>query len=221
MNFHARRSVDPDVMGDCALSHGTTFLGIHLDNKLSFDTHIEHVCKNLNKSYFALLKLKASLEHDAMLDAYYALCHSRISYGCLLWGRAREWQRVFISQKRIVRLLFGLPSRESCREYFKQHSILTFPSLYVLKAVLYVRQNYDSFPKHVRHYNTRDVGLPLVRHRTALFQKSPRYDFVKLYNKLPGSIAEITDFKHFKRKVKQLLIGGGYYSRQEYLDDTF
>ena len=90
VNFHARRPVQPAVMVNCALSRETCFLGIHIDENLNFGKHIEHVCGTLNRSYFAMLKLKGSLEHRCMIDAYYALCHSRITYGCLLWGRARD-----------------------------------------------------------------------------------------------------------------------------------
>ena len=96
---------------------------------------------------------------------------------------------------------------------------MTFPSIYILKAVLYVRQNIHKFESHDQPYNTRHCGLPLIQHRTALFQKSPNYNFVKLYNKLPIGISQITNYNKFKSKVKSLLLQAAYYTQQEYLDD--
>ena len=221
INFHARRPISESMIGDHILSQETNFLGIRIDNRLTFESHVDHVCQCLNRAYFALMKLKGSLDHDSMLNAYYALCHSRLAYGCLLWGRARDWHRVFVSQKRIVRLLFGLTFRESCRDYFRQHSILTLPGIYnILKAVMYIKQNIDDFPRHDQPYNTRHQGLPLTQHRTTLFQKSPHFDFVKLYNKLPEAVSSISNHNAFKKKVKSILIRGCYYSQQEYLDDS-
>ena len=217
MNFHNRRPIASESLGGCPVSHVTNFLGIALDDRLTFDDQIESVCKSLNRAYFALLKLRPSLDHESLLQAYYALCHSRLAYGCLLWGRATEWGRVFVSQKRIVRLVFGLAGRESCRECFKQHRILTFPSIYILKAALYVKRNIDQLSNYDRPYNVRHGNLPLARHRTTLFQKSPHYDFIKIYNKLPETIIQTSSYNRFKVQVKDLLVRGGYYSQREYL----
>ena len=156
-----------------------------------------------------------------MLNAYYALCYSRLAYGCLLWGGARDWQRVFVAQKRIIRLLFGLPSRESCRVYIRQNNILTFPCTYILKALVYIKQKMNDFAKYYRPYNTRHVDLPIAQHRTALYQKSPHYNFIKMFNKLPETVREISSPRAFKFRVRELLIRGGYYSQQEFLDDVF
>ena len=221
VNFHSRRPVQAAVLENGVLSQEVNFLGIRIDSRLVFDKHIDSVCGSLNRCYFALLKLKASLGRASVMDAYYALCHSRLAYGCLLWGESRDWRRVFVSQKRIVRLLFDLPNRESCRPYFKRHSLLTFPCIFIYKAVLYVRQNINDFPRNNRPYNTRHLGFSSVRHRTALYERSPRYSFIRLYNRLPESVTQLPTYGQFKHKVREILVRGGYYSQQEYLDDVW
>ena len=131
-----------------------------------------------------------------------------------------EWRRVFIAQKRIVRLLFGLNNRETCRDYFRLKSLLTFPSIYILKAVTYVKLHIDEFSDTPSPYNTRNNFLPELQHRSALFERGPWYSFVRLYNKLPKEVKLAGSVKQFKCAVKELLLDKAYYSQQEYLADN-
>lgn len=96
------------------------FLGSYLDPKLSWSCQIDHICKKLNSSYFALLKLKHTVTPATLLQIYYSLVYPHLSYNIILWGTATEINRVFVAQKRTIRLMFNLGNRESCREYFRE-----------------------------------------------------------------------------------------------------
>ncbi|KAJ8909787.1 hypothetical protein NQ315_011197 [Exocentrus adspersus] len=61
----------------------------------------------------------------SVIDTY-----SHLSYNIVIWGRAASVNRVFILQKRIIRLIFGIPPRQSCRDCFIRNKILTLPSIY-------------------------------------------------------------------------------------------
>ena len=39
--------------------------------------------------------------------------------------QSKNVSRVFVLQKRILRLIFNMPQQSSCREYFKAHKIFT------------------------------------------------------------------------------------------------
>ena len=162
------------------------------------------------------------MDAGGLLQAYYALCYSHMAYGVLVWGRSTEWRRIFVAQKRVVRLVFDLGWRESCRETFRRNGLLTLPCIYILKAVVYVKTYLHLFPTTIHAYATRNTNcLKTSAHNTALFEKSPQYDFVKLYNKLPGEIRSINDIKSFKARVKIILINEVFYSHSEYLDFNF
>ena len=75
LNFHSRRPLEHSMLGDVGLSHEVNFLGIHIDDRLIFDQHIDQVCNSLNRAFFAILKLKWCLDREAVLSAYYALCY--------------------------------------------------------------------------------------------------------------------------------------------------
>ena len=221
LNFHLRRALPPGVLTTINFEECCKFLGVVVDQHLSFVGHIESLCKKLNTSYFALMKLRNCLSTSGLLEAYYALCYSHMSYNILIWGRAPQWTRVFISQKRLLRLIFSLDHRESCRPIFESHNLLTLPSIYILKAVTYVHKNFNKFEKLQHGYSTRNgENLVTASHASTFFERSPQFDFVRVYNKLPLSIRSSKSITGFKTITKRLLLSRTYYSYQDYLDDN-
>ena len=210
--------MDLDVGDGATVCGNVKFLGMVLDQSLKFGDQVAQVCSRLNKAFFALSRLKLSLTLSGVLSAYYALAYSIMSYCVIGWGRATEWKRVFIIQKRMIRLIFNLSPRESCRNTFVLSGLLTFPCIYIYKAVVFVKKNPHQFSVPNHNYNTRNTDmLSLVPHSTSLFEKSPQYSFAKMFNALPGDIRGIADVRRFKLAVKEFLIRGAYYSYQEYL----
>ncbi|KAI8423332.1 hypothetical protein MSG28_014346 [Choristoneura fumiferana] len=57
-----------------------------------------------------------------------------MSYGMLIWGKAADIETIFILQKRAVRSIYNLGSRDSLRERFKEINILTVASQYIHDA---------------------------------------------------------------------------------------
>ena len=53
------------------------------------------------------------------LNKYYAYIHSILSYGIIFWGRSSNVNKLFILQKKIVRIITNSRVRESCREALK------------------------------------------------------------------------------------------------------
>ena len=91
MNFKQR------VKSDCHLNirydqtdikeiEVTKFLGLHIDNKVNWKTHIEQVCKRLSQSSYALYRLKKNVNQHALLTAYHGYVASIIRYGIIFWA---------------------------------------------------------------------------------------------------------------------------------------
>ncbi len=51
-------------------------LGIHLDELLTFDYHIKHLCSKLDKSLYCINRTKNFLSSKALKTLYYSLVHS-------------------------------------------------------------------------------------------------------------------------------------------------
>lgn len=203
-------------------SKTSKFLGVNVSEKLNWLEHVKFIRKKISKAYYAILNLKNILDISGQLNVYFALVHSILSYGIVLWGNCPNAIQIFKSQKRIIRLLCNLCNRTSCKSSFVQYKILTFPCIYIYKCLLLVKQNSVAYEKNcsTHNYSTRHANLPRVAlHATAKFEKSPTYSSVKLFNKLPNTIQCLPQ-KQYKQQIKSLLLNKAYYSVNEYLHDN-
>ena len=103
INFHLQRPVPNHIVlyENVTRSESAKLLGTFLDHKLSWTNHVDHVCKKLNKAYFAMLQLKSTLDKDSLVNIYYSLAYSHLSFNIMAWGRTIELQRVFVGQKKL------------------------------------------------------------------------------------------------------------------------
>ena len=109
----------------------TKFLGVVIDEKLSWGPHIEYLRKKLRSTTRALNRIKHSVPGEHYQQIYSALLESHLAYGISVWGSALKDQpndKLFITQKRCIRILFGdlnayLDKHATCaraRPYTKQ-----------------------------------------------------------------------------------------------------
>ena len=63
----------------------TTFLGVVIDNKLSWKAHVKHISNKISKSIAILKLVKYSFPTDALRVIYMALIFSHLNYCNLFW----------------------------------------------------------------------------------------------------------------------------------------
>ncbi len=87
------------------------YLGFQLDSKLNHNLHVEKLCSKLSLYCHITRKIKDHLTVDASRNIYYALIHSIVSYGLLVWGRrllnGPVAEKLHKLQNKIVLNLFG------------------------------------------------------------------------------------------------------------------
>jgi hypothetical protein len=49
-------------------------------------------------------------------------------YGTVFWGNSTEAKKIFLLQKKIIRIMMGMERSESCTPVFKELKILTLAS---------------------------------------------------------------------------------------------
>lgn len=196
------------------------FLGVFLDPELRWDVHTVNLAKKLRSGVFLLRNLSRNVSRVALLTAYYAVCHSHLSYATILWGRSSGCSRIFALQRRAVRVVYGLEYREDYRRAFIDLGVLTLPSIYILQCLLYVRENLHLFDESAdfHAYNTRyrsDLRAPYYRLERC--QRGPFYNAVKAYNKLSSDIKYL-NLLTFKKRTKKFLIIHVFYTFDEFLN---
>lgn len=202
-------------------SESVNFLGTMLDSDLTWQQHVDGVASKLNSAYYAIGCLKNKFNRETLITAYYGIFYPHLSYAILVWGLSPHSHRLFILQKRVMRLIFDIKQRETCKESFKNNNILTMVCIYIYKTLTFIHSNQSGFETRadVHNYNTRHSNLLcLSQHNHSYFERSPVYSGIKLYNTLPLGLRQLPVSRAFKSRLKKFLGRHAFYSVPDFVE---
>jgi hypothetical protein len=109
------------------------YLGVLVDQRLSFKDHISYVCKRVSKLTGLVYKVRDILIRDNLLLFYNYYVKPVIQYGVLVYGGTSKNKLlpIVLRQKRFLRGVFRLRFRDHVTCKFEAHSFLTVHELYV------------------------------------------------------------------------------------------
>lgn len=195
----------------------TKFLGIQIDEKISWKTQLESICTKLNTYAYTLYMLSKDVDRESVLQAYHGYVASTLRYGIIFWGNATNVSSVLRAQKRCIRAICQLKRTDSCKPYFKDLQLLTVPSLYIYETAVYVRMNPHLFIRNLKP--RRYDHLCLKACKTTFMQKSIFVMAPKIYNTLPEVLRTEKNIRLFKKRLNKLLNNKMYYTVSEFLND--
>ena len=189
------------------------FLGIYLDENLTWKKQVNKVKSIVSRSIFAMNKVKNLLPRDALKTLYYALVHCNLMYGLLVWGNAPSVQKLVILQKRAIRIIHKKGYRAHTEPLFKTSQILKLTDLYKCQVRLFMHDHKtnklpNSFvnlfhrPNH-QTATTRYTADNLYRERprTKFSESLPKHTFIMLWNNLNDATKQIDNRNIFKNTM--------------------
>ena len=81
------------------------FLGLFLDNKLTWKAHSRELAIKLSKACYAIRAIKSFVSLKVLITIYYSYFHSLLMYGVIFWGNSPISKDIFKFQKRIIRII--------------------------------------------------------------------------------------------------------------------
>ena len=89
------------------------YLGVYIDNKLTWKIQIEHLSSKLSKACSMICKLRHYVPLSTLKLIYYLLFHSNIQYLLPIWGGVAKsyLYNHKILQNKILRAILFCPSR--------------------------------------------------------------------------------------------------------------
>jgi hypothetical protein len=116
-------------------TQNTTFLGLVIDNTLSWKTHIDSLLPKLSSACYAIRSLKSFMSLENLRMVCFSYVHSLISYGIIFWGNSPYSKS--IKKKKVVRIVMNAGIRDSCRDMFKElkHFSASF-SVYLFRTII-------------------------------------------------------------------------------------
>ena len=96
---------------DCA-EPATKFLGLFIEDSLSWKCHMADVNSKISRTIFTINQVKHFLPYVSMKILYFSLVYPHILYGILAWGNANvaTLQKTFVLQKKELCALCIMPN---------------------------------------------------------------------------------------------------------------
>ena len=98
------------------------FLGITINNKLNWNSHINKVTNKISKTVGIVNKLRSFLPSGVLQTIYNTLILPHMTYGILAWGR--HTNTIYKIQKRAIRIIAASKYNAHTEPMFKQLNLL-------------------------------------------------------------------------------------------------
>ena len=188
------------------------FLGIFIDDKMRFKSHIDFICTKISKSIGILYHLKGYLPTPSLISLYYSIVYPYLIYCTSIWGGTYTsyLKPLEVLQKRCIRLVTNSPYLAHTDPLFKRNGLLKLSDIYKFKIATYAYKNRNSIQSDYlrpHDHNTR-FRSDLLPHyeRLATTSQSLHYVLPNIWNTIPTDIKNSESVFIFKRNYKRFLI---------------
>ena len=196
------------------------YLGVNLDSKLNFKSHICIIENKVARSVGILSKLCYLFPSSALLLLYYSFIHPHLLFRLPLWGNANQsyLNRLQLLRNKAIPIIPDSKLRMPTNPQYYKLRILKLPELYTLEIGKLMHQySHHTLPQpfstfftpissvHERFTRAKTENkLYIPKFSTARSQKFFKYQGTKICNLIPIEIKQLT-FQKFKIEYKKKL----------------
>jgi hypothetical protein len=199
------------------------YLGLILDNKMSFKKHITSVCQGLSKAHGVLHALSFILPFSSLKTLFYSLFISKFSNTLVIWGGVPLCTKkpVITLMNRTLRSILRVRYVDNVplirtNELYRQSKILKLDDMYKFKllqfmnrALFHDQRLFESFfaplvPQHF--HDTRGVRLNLPPVRLEIEKNGTVFNCVKHFNELPDDFRINCSQSILKTKFRDFIL---------------
>ena len=124
------------------------FLGITINNKLNWNSHINKLTNKISKTVGILNKLRSFLPSGVLQTIYNTLILPHMTYGILAWGR--HTNTIHTIQKRAIRIIAASKYNAHTEPLFKQLNLLKACDICKLQILYFYHKLINrQLPKYV------------------------------------------------------------------------
>lgn len=173
------------------------FLGLHINESLSWDTHIETVSRKLSRVLGIMYRVRKTLPKSALITIYNSLFLPQLNYQILNWSYSSRADTILKLQKRAVRAIESVHYRAHTDPLFKKNKILKLPDLAhrskLRFAYHYLRSNLPASLQNFEVTRGTDIHCYQTRYSSQPRQSSSRTNFTqrRIRHELSPLILEI------------------------------
>ena len=198
------------------------YLGVHIDEFLSWDVHIEYIYKKLIKFTSLFYKVRNILPTACLHKLYFAFVHPHILYGIEVYANTckTKLDKLMKLNNKLIRILLNKKWLTPVKELYIELDVLPIPLLHEMKILdlihkcLYEKQlvpdvfrNYFIEKNSVHSHNTRRGKNLFLRSVSSNFGKrNTAFHGSKTWNCLPENFKLCSSNILFKKLIKKYLM---------------
>ena len=197
------------------------YLGLIFDSNLNFKSHIDTIASKMSKNVGIMCKVSNFLPRNVLLSIYYAIIHPYLNYCIEAWYSGPQFatNKLFVLQKRAIRIITGAYHLDHTVELFKELKILTLKNVYLCNMGTYLYKcinlvNFDvdlleyvNAHTNQHHYVTRansQITLPLYSRTRS--QSSIYYQGCKIWNGIDAAVRDSQTVSSFRFRFRHSLL---------------
>ena len=196
----------------------TKYLGIIIDEQMTWKEHIELVCTKLRRLTSMFYKVRKKIPTVALRQLYFAFAYSAIQYGVEIYANTKKTflNELNVLNNRILRILQFKNRRTKVSEMFRQYETLPVKQLHDYKLCLFVFKclccpellptalsTYFTQNMNFHNHNTRaSRNIHIERHNTYSGKRSLHYRAAIVWNELPIQLRSVNVLSTFKNRLK-------------------
>ena len=122
------------------------FLGVILDNKLTWHAHVKHISSKISKSVAIIRMLRDTFPKHILKTLYLTLVYPYFNYCNLIWGSAymSTLYPLVILQKKCIRTICNANFLSHTDPLFKSTKLLKLHQIHELNFVIFIYKCFNS-----------------------------------------------------------------------------
>ncbi len=195
------------------------YLGVLIDEKLSWKPQIEKMCSKLSSACGIISKVRYVLDRNSLMLIYNSLIESRLRYGILSWSTASNQliDRLKVLQNKALRYIDFSPIGTTILPIYAQFQVLPLNNLIELQRANYMYSfsknllpttfsSYCSKPAH--RYETRysKTNYTIPKYNSRISATSLKVIGPKTWADISSDIKQLPFRKTFSKRLKNLYL---------------
>jgi hypothetical protein len=196
------------------LVNSIKYLGIKIDSNLSFTSHLQDLALKLSRANGMLAKIRHFVNHETLLNIYYAIFHTHLIYACQVWGQSHHhtFLRLTHLQNKALKIIYFQNTNSNSNILYYLSKVLKLHDLIQLSNCLFVwNQHHNNLPLTFSNFfnyrdnlkyilrSTSNFKLSVPKYRTVHFgYESIQYKSIKTWNNLPTQLKSLKSLPKFK-----------------------
>jgi len=190
-------------------------LGVIIDDKLSFEAHVNSICASTNFTLKRLYSLNLYLPIHVKKHIAHSLLLSRILYGLEVYtGTSRsQMTQVKLLFNRVIRFVYNIRLRDHVSEFFQMFFKMSFDYFILLRLLLFFYKTiYSQTPQYLCNLfnfsrSIRNQHIVIPRIFSILYERSFVIRVARAWNQLPRELKCFSvPLNVFKNAITQFLI---------------